>query len=263
MKKLLLLVASATLVVPVLAMAQSSFDGTWKGDLASSKLPEKPDVYLLKEGMYHCKTCAPPYAVKADGSDQKIKGHPYFDTDSITVVDARTITDTFKKAGKAVVTDRVTVSADGTTASFEFSDSSAGNGTPITGSGKMVRVEKGPPGSHAISGAWRTTKIDTMSDSGLVVTFKVDGGQLKMSNPLGQTYTAKLDGTDAPYVGDPGTSSVSVRSVDKNTIEESDKRAGKVISVARMSISADGKTMTVDWSDRLHGTTGTYVAHKQ
>jgi hypothetical protein len=84
-----------------------------------------------------------------------------------------------------------------------------------------------------------------------------------MSTQTGQSYTAKLDGTEAPYKGDPGTTSVSVKKVDKNTIEETDKRDGKVISVSRMTVAADGKSMTIAWDDKLHGTTGEYVAVKQ
>ncbi len=76
-------------------------------------------------------------------------------------------------------------------------------------------------------------------------TNKVEGDSLSMSTRTGQSYTAKLDGTEAPYKGDPGTTSVSVKKVDKNTIEETDKRDGKVISVARMTVAADGKNMTI------------------
>jgi hypothetical protein len=47
----------ASLLIPAMAMAQSPFDGTWKVDLKTAKFPEKPDVYLLQHGMYHCKTC--------------------------------------------------------------------------------------------------------------------------------------------------------------------------------------------------------------
>jgi hypothetical protein len=46
----------ASLLIPAMAMAQSPFDGTWKVDLKTPKFPEKPDVYLLQHGMYHCKT---------------------------------------------------------------------------------------------------------------------------------------------------------------------------------------------------------------
>jgi len=182
---------------------------------------------------------------------------------SVKVVDDHTVEITNKKNGKEVATAKNTVSADGNTLTFEFSDSSATNADPVTGKGEEIRVAKGPAGAHAISGSWRTTKVDTVSDNGLFFTYKVEGDSLSMTTPTGQSYTAKLDGTEAPYKGDPGTSSVSVKRVDKNTLEETDKRDGKVISVARITISADGKSMTIAVDDKLHGTTSRFVAAKQ
>jgi hypothetical protein len=46
-------------------------------------------------------------------------------------------------------------------------------------------------------------------------------------------------------------------------IEETDKRDGKVIGIARMTVSPDGKTMTIAVTDRLYGTTSRFVAEKQ
>ncbi len=105
--------------------------------------------------------------------------------------------------------------------------------------------------------------MDTLSDNGLLFTYEVAGESLTMTTPTGQSYTAKLDGTDAPYKGDPGTTSVSVKKVDKNTMEETDKREGKVISVSRMTLAADGKNMTIAVEDKLHGTTMQFTAQKQ
>src|ERR1700686_4318095 len=68
---------------------------------------------------------------------------------------------------------------------------------------------------------------------------------VSMPSPTGQSSSAKLDGTDAPYKGDPGTTSVSVKKLNKNAIEETDKRDGKVISIARISVDPDSKTMTI------------------
>jgi hypothetical protein len=263
MKKSLWFVLLMSLLMPVLAMAQSAFDGTWKIDLNKAQLPTKPDVYLLQDGMYHCKTCAPPIDIKADGQDQKVTGHPYYDTMSIKVVDDRTIEETDKKNGKTVDISKMTVSPDGSTLTFEFTDSSATSADPVTGRGEETRVAKGPAGSHAISGSWRVTKMESVSDNGLTFTYKIEGDSLTMTSPTGQTYTAKLDGTNAPYKGDPGITSVSVKRLGKNTMEETDRRDGKVISVARMTVAADGKTMTIAVNDKLHGTTSQFVAMKQ
>lgn len=263
MRKFALTAASAVLLLPALALAQSALVGTWKADLGNIQLPTKPSRYLLEHGVYHCQTCAPTYAVKADGQDHKVTGHPYYDSVSITVVDASTIEETDKKGGKTVTTGKTTVSSDGKTIQFDFSDSSDSNGAPVVGNGEATRVAKGPAGSHAISGSWRTTKLSNISDNGLLVTYALDGTKLKMTNPTGQSYSAPLDGTDAPFMGDPGQTSVAIRRIDDSTFDETDKRDGKVIGTAHITVSPDGKTLTVAWTDKLRGSSGSYKANKQ
>jgi len=263
MRKLILAGSLIALLLPAVAVAQSNLDGTWKVDVKTAQFPTKPDVFVLQDGTYRCKTCVPPIEVKADGQDHKVTGHPYFDTISIKVVDDKTIEETHKKAGKTVTVSKTTISADGKTAMFDFTDSSNTNGAPVTGKGSATRVAAGPAGSHAISGSWRTAKVDNISDNAVIVTFKADGGSLHMTAPTGQSYTAKLDGTDAPYMGDPGVTSVSVKRIDANTVEETDKREGKPISVTRMTVSADGKTVTFASHDLLADTTAKFTAAKQ
>ena len=263
MKKFLLAGLLGALLMPSVVMAQSSVDGTWKIDLSKVQMPKKPDVLLLQNGMYDCKTCAPAISIKADGGDHPVTGHPYFDTMALKVVDDHTVQETQKKAGKVVATSKTVVAADGKTAEFEFSDSSDTNADPVTGHGTMTRVAAGPKGSHAISGSWRTTSYGNVSDNALTFTYKVDGNMLSMTSPTGQSYNAKMDGSDAPYAGDPGTTSVSVKNLGKNGIQETDKRDGKVISVAKMTVSADGKTMSIAINDMLRGSTSSFVANKQ
>ncbi len=73
MRKIIFIGALGILLMPVLAGAQSPLDGTWKTNMNNVDWSKKPDVYELKDGMYSCKTCEPPFEIKADGSDQKIK----------------------------------------------------------------------------------------------------------------------------------------------------------------------------------------------
>jgi hypothetical protein len=264
MKRLSFFVVLAALLVPTLASAQSAFDGTWKVDMNKVDFSKKPDVFLLQNGMYACKTCTPPYEVKADGSDQSVSGHPYFDSVAIKVVNDHAIEETDKKGGKVVATSTTTVSSDGNTAMFTFSDSSNTNGGPaVTGSGEATRVAKGPAGSNAISGSWRTTKIEGLSDNATSWSYKVSGDEITMTNPTGQSYTAKLNGADAPMKGDPGVTSVSVKMLGQNTLEETDKRSGKVISVFKMTIAADGKTAKAVNEDKLQNRTTEFAITKQ
>lgn len=263
MKRRIWACLTVALMTPAMAMAQSVFDGTWKADMSTAKFPEKPDEYLLQGGRYLCKTCAPPIDIKADGQDQKVSGYPYFDSMSANVPDDHTIALTTKKDGKTNGTQKVWVSADGNTLNFEFTDSSATNKDPVTGKGSETRVANGPAGSHAISGSWRMNKMASVSENGLTVTFKVTGDSLSMSNPTGQSYTAKMDGTEAPYKGDPGTTSVSVKKTGPNSFEETDEREGKVVSVSHMTVSADGKSIKVVNEDKLHGTKSEITLIKQ
>jgi hypothetical protein len=262
-KKFALTAVPALLLLPAVTLAQSALVGTWKADISDYKPPTKPNQYLLSHGVYHCKTCAPPYAVKADGQDHAVTGHPYYDSVAITVVDANTISEIDKKGGKTVTTGTMTISSDGKSMQFEFSDSSNSNGAPIVGKGTATRLAKGPASSHAVSGSWRTTKITNLSDNGLITTYALSGTTLKMTDPTGQSYSAPVDGTDSPFMGDPGQTSVSIKRIDDNTVDEIDRRDGKVIGSAHISVSADGKTMTVKFKDDVRGTSGTYTATKQ
>lgn len=264
MSKLILALTLAALFMPAMGRSQSLLDGTWKIDVSKANFSPKPDVYVLADGMYECQTCVPAFKIKADGMDQAISGNPYIDTVAIKVVDEHTIQETDKKAGKVVGTSTTTVSPDGNAASFTFSDSSNTNGgAPVTGSGTSTKVAPGPPGSHAISGSWKFDKVENLSDNAAMWSYKVNGNQISMTSPTGQSYTATLDGTDAPVTGDPGTTSVSVKMLGANTLEETDKRDGKVIGVLTVTVSADGKTAKIISEDKLRDRTSEFVALKQ
>ena len=88
MKKLSFLVPLGALFLTTgFAGAQSSLAGTWKVDMNKVDFSKKPDVYVVRDGMYECKTCTPPVKVKADGTDQAVaKQNAYLDTMAIKIV---------------------------------------------------------------------------------------------------------------------------------------------------------------------------------
>jgi hypothetical protein len=203
-----------------------------------SHLRKGTNVWSLQHGSYKWTSCSPIVDVRADGKDQPVKGQPY-DTISIKIVDPRTVEEIEKKNGQIVSDERFTVSQDGKTLTDEF-----GNWKLI-----MSRVEKAPTGAHELSGSWQPLKMESISDKELLVTYKLEGDTLSMSRPAGQSYTAKLNGADAPYKGDPDTNGVALKRIDTNTIEETTKLNGKVVSVTRMAVGSDGKSMTVSVQD--------------
>lgn len=254
--------AACLVLAPVSALAASPFDGTWKIDVNSVKAPSKPQVHLLADGMYSCKSCTPPYTVSADGKPHPISGNPYNDEVAVGVVDANTIKETDFKGGKAVGTTTVTVAPDGKTATVDFTDSSNTNAAPVKGKVMVERVAVGPAGSHAASGSWVSKSYSGFSDNGLTMTFAVNNGSVTYSDPTGHSYTAKIGGPAAPYQGDPGVTTVSVTSPSPDTLVESDMRDGKVVTEVTMK-TTDGKSMAMAMDNKLRGTTTEATATKQ
>jgi hypothetical protein len=257
MKKLLALV----LFVPSILMAQSPFDGTWMTKLDTAKFPKKPDMYLLDKGTYHCLTCVPKVDAKADGTDQKVTGQPYYDTIAVRVVDPNTVEVTQKKDGKTTYTETDTISSDGKTMTTKFTDSTETK--PVNGEVTYTRAAKSLAGAHAMSGSWSLEKVNNISNNGLTVTYQGTADGLKWSDPNGASYDAKFDGKDYPMQGDPGHTMVSLKRIGDDTIEETDKREGKVVSVSRRTVSKDGKSIKVEYNDKQHGTTTTFLMQKQ
>jgi hypothetical protein len=79
----------------------------------------------------------------------------------------------------------------------------------------------------------------------------------------GQSYDAKFDGKEYPIKNDPAETTVSLKRIDANTIQETDRRGGKVIDIIRMAASADGKTLSVEDADQVRNTKMTYTMMKQ
>jgi hypothetical protein len=235
------------MAVSPLGIAQSVFNGTWRPDPQTFSPTRKPDVVELVNGVYDCQTCTPPYKIKADGHDQVITRNPYYDTLSITTVDDRTVTKIAKKGGKVVLEAKVFVSAGGKTKT-EVQTMYDLAPRPMELTIHSSRVSGGSRDSHLVSGAWRMTDLD-VSNHAEDTIFKINGDTLAMSDRLGRSFSAKLDGTEAPYKGSDDFTSVSLKMIDSHTIEESDKKGGKVVKISRWSVDPDGKTMHARFDD--------------
>jgi hypothetical protein len=133
---------------------------------------------------------------------------------------------------------------------------------PVTSTVTATPVGVAPSGVHAASGSWRINKVE-QSENGLTTTYMSSGDELSMTQPTGESFTAKLDGTDSPVKGAYTYNSVSLKRIDAHTIEEADKRDGTVVGVAKMTVSPDGKKMTVVYTSKLTDRTSTYIATKQ
>jgi len=249
------------LLAPMSLFAQSPFDGTWHTKMDQSKFSPKPIVFSTKDGKYDCMSCGPQVHVKADGQDQSVTGQTY-DTVSVHEIDSKSIELKTKKSGKPVYEQTRTVSDDGKTLTVKTTSHRPDSDQSTTAEATLTRVGKATAGANGTSGSWRVNKIN-QSENALSTTYKGNGDELTMSHPTGESYTAKLDGKDYPVKGAYGWTSVSLKQINDHTIEETDKRDGTVTDVAKITVSPDGKTMTVVDNSKLTGRTSTYVATKQ
>ena len=257
----LALFSAAVLCAATAAQAQSPFDGTWKTDLSKTKFSPKPLTFYISQGWYHCVSCSPAFDVAADGQDQAVSGQAY-DTTSVTIVDAHTISVVAKKGSAISFEQTRTVSADGKTLDVKTTHHPQSGGVPTTFETIAKRSGSLPSGVHATSGDWVIQK-QSGSDNGLLTTYKVNGDEITMSAPTGETYTAKFDGADYPAKGEYSYDAVSLKKINSHSFEETDKRNGTVVDVSTLTVSPDGKTMTVVDTSKLNGRVTTYVATKQ
>lgn len=252
--------AVCALLVSATALADSPFDGTWVSREDTAVQDKKPYKISLAKGVYQNDGPVPPVKVKADGTDQPVKGHAYYDTLAVNIAGPEAIEVTSKKDGKVAGTSAFTLDSSGKTLTNKWTDQT----TPTPSSGEVLfeRVGKGPAGSHAISGSWRITKIQNFSATAKTVSYKASADGMSMSTPAGISYEAKFDGKDSSVSGDPGGTMVSLKRVNASTIVETDKRKGKVVEVDKMTVAADGKTMKVEWDDRQSHRKGSFTMDK-
>jgi hypothetical protein len=247
--------------LPVVLFAQTPFDGTWKTNMAQSKLSEKPYMFSVNNGMYDCESCVPKINVKADGHDQSVTGQTY-DTIAVQVVDANTIHLTGKKAGKTEFEATRTASQDGKMLTASRTDYPVDGSQPFKVEVKWTRVSKGPTGSNATSGSWRIEKVNEDA-AALTSTWKSVGDGLSISTPTGFGWDAKLDGKDYPVKGTYANYTVSLKSLGDHSIEATYKRDGKIETVDKITVSPDGKKMTIVADNKPTGRVSTYIDEKQ
>lgn len=243
------------------AAAGEGIEGTWKADLSTVQLDEKPSAYLLKDGSYSCSTCVPPLTVAADGAFHPVADRPYYDSMSVKVVDDKTVTMVRKKGDRISSETTMTLAADGNTLTFDVNDMSTANAPPVKVKGTETRVAAAPAGAHGISGSWKTAKYDSVSDEGLTWSFDLEGDMLSMSSPSGTSYSAKIGGPAVPLKGDTGGTTIAVERLADNSYRETSTRDGKVVNVSTYTLGADGKINAVS-ENKQQGSTMRYSANR-
>ena len=255
------IVIAAFLLLPGAAFAVGSpFDGTWKWRPDSTHVTGKADQFQVLDGMYTCSSCAPVVKVKADGSDQKVEGHDYYDTVSVTVVSPSSLHIVEKKDGKLASTVNYDVSTDGNTLTVKFQDYSGSQ--VATGTFTETRRTRAPPGSHRASGSWQPGELQAMNEAQRTFAYQMTNDQFSMHWNC-QSYNAKFDGKEYPVQNDPGNTMVKVKKLNDHTVEEIDSRQGKVTDEIHLAAAGDGKSIEVTDNDVIHHQITTFTLDKQ
>lgn len=262
MKLVLPLALAGLLAMSTPVFAQSAFDGVWKVDLASAKLPDRPYVQSLHDGTYTCSSCVPVYSIPADGEMHDVEGFSYWDATSVRIVDDQTVEEAQMLDGRPVGTSRSQVSADGATLTTTWTDTSAPDGTTTSGEGRMSRLAAGATGSHAISGSWKNEAVSNVSEASLTATMTLVDGVFSFRSGTGYSYEARLDGPAVPITGDLAGATATVRQLADGSIQETDHINGEATSVMTLTPAPSG-AMMVKFENLKVGTTTSYQLVRQ
>ena len=252
MKTLIFLVLMSSV-----SFGQSPFDGTW---VTIPPLPQKPAVYLLAKGMFRCSGCMADMEVKADGYDQKVAETAYWDTLNVQMVDAHTVEIIAKKSGKTMLTEVDAISPNGNTLTQLVKDTTESE--TVTIETRNRRIERGPDGSHVISGSWRAYQTNR-SRNGSIIKYKCTADGFSAETPLGERFNAQFDGKDYPVEDDPGRTMVSAKLISQDTVELTSRRNGEVVAIKHMSVVHGGKSIHVVFRSKEGNTIMTFEMQKE
>lgn len=240
-------------------LADGPFDGTWRPDPQRPGPGERPDNFEIANGMYSCLSCAPPTNIAADGKDHPVTGSQYYDTLSVMLVDVRTVVKVAKSHGQTVAKTTMIVADNGTDRTDQQTVYGMGP-KPLGFTMKFTRLTAGKLGDNLLSGQWKLIETD-LTNHDEDTTYKVSGDSLAMSDKMGRSFTAKLDGTPAPYNSDPDFNMVSLKLLGPSSLEETDLRDAKPFKVTVWTVSADGNAIHARF-DNLHGKVEEQDGHK-
>jgi hypothetical protein len=122
----------------------------------------------------------------------------------------------------------------------------------------LVGIESAAQTTDPVVGTWELNVAKSKFSPGPAPksetrTYVVAGQEIKASSKgvdsTGKTVTGEwtvvYDGKDRPATGNPDADMLSLKRIDANTTEFTQKKAGKVVMSGTRSISKDGKVMTI------------------
>jgi hypothetical protein len=226
-------------LLAVSLFAEDPFIGKWKLNLAKSKLAGQTIEIQEVSGGYKFKEDEHSDVIFADGLD-----HPthFGETMAITQKKPDTWAITYKKSARVLMNTVWKVSRDGQTLTYTATGTRP-NGQQFSNE----LLAKRTSGASGLAGTWETVTV-TLSSPREIYIEKYDTDGYFITFPgRKQTVKMKFDGKDyqeeGPTVVEGSTS--SGRRINDRTTETTEKIKGKLIEVAKATISADGLTQTI------------------
>jgi hypothetical protein len=243
----LLLVAGLT--TGTLWAASDPFVGEWKLNASKSKFFDQMKVESIAGNKYAFDLGGGSQeSIVVDGTDQPGFGGTTLSVTSEAPDSWKVVR---KKDGRVLLTAFWKLSNDRNTLTDEFTSFA-----PSGSSSTVNLVYKRTAGGSGFAGTWENTTgtVDT-GDSDYVIKvepYEGDGFTFIYSSER-VTKNVKLDGKDYPNVGSDARprSTSSARRVNERTLELIDKANGKVARTREITLSSDGKTLTM--TDHMPG----------
>jgi hypothetical protein len=88
-------------------------------------------------------------------------------------------------------------------------------------------------------------EVNTTYSEPPLCTFKTVGDELTITRPGVEPYTAKFDGNEYPVKGSDEFDTASLKRLGERSFEETNKLKGKVVESSTLTVSNDGKTLTI------------------
>ncbi|MGH8190989.1 MAG: hypothetical protein ACREP2_06040 [Rhodanobacteraceae bacterium] len=98
----------------------------------------------------------------------------------------------------------------------------------------------------AFNGTWKTD-VNSMKGTGTPAVIHLKDGMYE-SNSV-PPIKVKADGEDHAVTGHPGFDTVAIKVLNDHSIQETDKKDGKVVSTWTITVAADGKTATYEFTN--------------
>jgi hypothetical protein len=244
------------------AVAAPGFSGRWIADLASQKLPDHPDVYLVKGGQYLCRSCSPPRSYPADGKPHAVPGDPEISSEAVTILGPRSIR-TRIVAPSLVRETVMTVAADDRTATYVSLDRRPGVSGVLRTRYLARRVAAAPRGANKVSGSWQGVAYLEVPRQVRTIELQIAAGHFAYRTPTGVSYSAVIGGGRARVHGPyKGVMTAEVRRAGANMLVETRRQDGRLLFERRFRLSGDGRSLEISTRDAATGTTFAATSHR-